>query len=47
MIMKKKRKRATMIVRMVLKKSKLSYTKKGLYGKSKINSLYQHGIGGT
>jgi hypothetical protein len=40
----KSKKRVIMTARMVRKKNKRSYTRKGSYGRSKINSLYQHGI---
>jgi hypothetical protein len=44
---RKRKKRVTTIVKMVRKKNKLSSTRKDSYGKSKISSLYQHGIEGT
>ena len=44
---RKRKKRVTTTVRMVRKKSILSSTRKGSYGRSKISSLYQHGIVGT
>lgn len=43
----RKRKKVTTIVKMVRKKSILSSTRKDSYGRSKISSLYQHGIEGT